>query len=767
MLTGVFRTMNRNSWPRLFTILGACLVVLGSMLIGVAAAPGQSSTDAPHFSIKYPEAKRTQDEDTYHGVTVADPYRWLENPNAPEVKDWIREEKSITAGQEGSLPSFEPFRERIRQIQDFRTLWPPMQAGKELIFIETPGNLGGSSAGGLSVYVQHSASDPPQVLLDSKKVLPDRELKLGRSIQADKDGRLLAYSMSKTGSQWLQWKIVNIETGHDLPEVLLGGNTRMPTIAWAPNGRGFYYGRFHEPQPDIPTDAKVEFEKVYFHRVGTPQSSDQLIIENAQEADRWFLPSVSEDGEQLVITSARGSSSNEDVFLKRLGGNAKEFENLNSGMSGQFHFLGNKGPQFYFLTNWNAPRQKIVSVRIDLPREKAWEAVVAEDSDVITHANLVADRFVLQCSKDAAPVFKVFALNGVLSREIKMPTLGNVWGYPWGPGFTGARTDPVTFFSLTGMADPGSIYRLDPQSGELSLWKRPQLRFDPDQFVTEHAVFSSKDGTHVPIFIVHKKGLKQNGENPTWLYAYGALGWSSFPWFQPHMVAWVEKGGVFALAGIRGGGEYGEAWHQAGIKTNREHAIEDYISAAEWLVHSGYTSNKKLVANGGSLSGSLPAVALVRRPDLFASIVIDFPVLDLVRYSQHTGALMWLAELGSVDNPAELQELLNYSPFHNLKAGQCYPPTIIEAGTHDETAVPSHAYKFAAALQAAQGCRENPIFLLAVEGAGHGFGATAEQAADTTAFELAFVTKAITSPINSKPEPGTAQSQSLAPIKSN
>jgi prolyl oligopeptidase len=480
--------------------------------------------------------------------------------------------------------------------------------------------------------------------------------------------------------------------------------------------------------------------------------ADQLIVENKQERDRWFVPSVSEDGKQLVITSAQGKSPIVDIFLKRLAGNTSELENLNSGKLGQFYFLGNKGPQFYFLTDWTAPHQKIVSVRIDLPRERAWETVVAEDNEMITHASLVADRFIIQYSKDAAPVFKIFALNGDFAREIKMPTLGNVWGYPWGPGFTGSRTDPVTFFSLTGMADPGSIYCLNPQSGELSLWKRPELRFDPDQFVTEHGVYRSKDGTNVPIFLVHKKGLERNGENPTWLYAYGALAWSSFPWFQPHMVAWVENGGVFALAGIRGGGEYGEAWHQAGIKTNRERAIEDYISAAEWLIHSNYTSHKKLVANGGSLSGSLPAVALVRRPDLFASIVIDFPVLDMVRYSQHTGALMWLSELGSVDNIAEFHELLNYSPYHNLKQGECYPPTIIEAGTHDETAVPSHAYKFTAALQAAQGCRENPILLLAVEGAGHGFGATPEQAADTTAFEIAFVTKALSAPATFKTE---------------
>jgi prolyl oligopeptidase len=334
-----------------------------------------------------------------------------------------------------------------------------------------------------------------------------------------------------------------------------------------------------------------------------------------------------------------------------------------------------------------------------------------------------------------------------------MATLGNVWGYPWGPGFAGHRTDPATFFSLTGLANPGSIYRLNPQSGEVSLWRRPKLRFEPDEFVIENTLYPSRDGTKVPIFVVHKKGLKRNGENPTWLYAYGALGWSSFPWFQPHMVAWVEGGGVFALAGIRGGGEYGESWHQAGIKANREHAIDDYISAAEWLIHSGYTSQKKLVANGGSLSASLPAVALVRRPDLFASVVIDFPVLDMIRYSQHTGAQMWVSELGSVDNPAELQELLNYSPYHNLKAGECYPPTIIEAGTLDESAVPSHAYKFAAALQAAQGCRRNPVFLLAVEGAGHGFGATPEQSADTTAFELAFVTKILSSTTISKSEP--------------
>ena len=692
--------------------------------------------------ISYPSAKQTGSAEMYHGIKVADPYHWLEDLEAPETRDWLGAEKNLTSGQGQRFASLDDFRQRIREVQEFRTIRPPVQRGEDLFFVETTGNLGGSSTGKISVYLQHGLLGQPRLVLASTERFPDGSYEI-RSISPSKDGKLMVYAVSKAASRWLQWRVFDVEAGRDLPDILAGGNVAMSTIVWDPEGKGFYYGRFRTPSSDISGDIKVEFQQLRFHRIGTPQSADELVLENTQEADRWFLPAVSEDGRHLLVISARGASVNVELFLRARTPETKKFEKLNPGMMGQFTFLGNKGQVFYFLTDLNAPHWKIVSVRIDLPIERAWQTVVPEADEPINHASLVADRFVMQCSKDAAPVFKIYNLNGSLETQVKMPTLGNVWGPPWGPGFAGNRTDQRTFFSLTGLADPGSIYELDPGTGEISLWKRPQLRFDPDQFVTEQFIYESKDGTRVPIFIVHKQGLKLNSENPTWLYAYGALAWSSFPWFQPHMVAWVEKGGVFALAGIRGGGEYGESWHQAGIKTNRQHAIDDYLSAAEWLVKSGYTSPKKLVVNGGSLSGSLPAIALLRRPDLFAAAIVDIPVLDLIRYSKHTGAHMWISELGSVEDNAEFKSLLAYSPYHNVKAGSCYPPTLITAGSRDETAVPSHAYKFTASLQAAQGCRENPILLQSVEGAGHGFGVTPEQAADTWAFELAFAVNAL------------------------
>jgi len=635
----------RHARPCYSSFLWRHLLVLGTLLFAIAATRDHPPGRSPGSPVTYPDSKRTRHADTYHGVRVADPYRWLENLKAAEVTKWLHQETDLTVTQGKLFPSLEPFRQRIRQIQNFRSLWPPVQAGGKLFFIETSGNVGGSSTGGVNLFVQSSPSGQTQILLESKTLFPDGRQELLRFFQPSEDGRLLVYATSKTGSRWLKWRILNVETGRDLAEVLLGGHQLVSTIAWTRDNRGFYYGRFGEPAKEVAEDSKVQFERLYFHRIGTPQSADELILENVTEGDRWFVPSISEDGQCLLITSGRGASPNVDVFLKRLFEGGKQLESLNSGMKGWFYFLGNKGPEFYFLTDWNAPRKTIISVRIDLPRGEAWRTLIPEGEDAIVHASLVADRFIMQCSKDAAPLFKIFARSGRFEREIKIPALGNIWGAPWGPGFVGARTDPETFFSLTGLADPGSIYRLDPRSGNLSLWKRPNLSFDPDQFVTEHVLYSSRDGHRVPMFIVHKKGLKRTGENPAWLYAYGALGWSSFPWFQPQMVAWLENGGIFALAGIRGGGEYGETWHQAGIKLNRQRAIDDYFSAAEWLTESGYTSYRKLAVNGGSLSGSLPAVALIRHPDMFAAAVVDIPVLDMIRYSKHTGAQMWIRSL--------------------------------------------------------------------------------------------------------------------------
>jgi prolyl oligopeptidase len=741
------RNTKRKTLRTRFIVFFGCTIsfALFAFLHTLSSVQAAVSKDGAPSSIKYPKARRTEDADVYHGVRVSDPYRWLENLDAPDVKQWLSEETEIAVTQGKSFSSLDSYRARIRQIQKFQSLRPPFQAGDKLVYIETPGNLGGSSIGDIRVYVQRGISSSPSLLLDPEKLFPDRNHEIN-GIAPSNDGRFLAYGVSKISSRWLQWRVLNIETGQTLPDLLEDGNSYISSFAWAADSKGFYYGRFRKPDTNASTDAKVEYEKLYFHRLGTPQSTDQLILENAEEGDRWFAPSVSEDGQQLIVVSDRGTSGNMDVFLKLLSGEAKDFQHINANMNGRFSFLGNKGSISYFLTDWDAPRQQIVAFNSDAPKnEAAWTTVVRETKERINHASLVADHFIMELSQDAAPVYKIFGLDGSFQREISMPSGGNVWGAPWGPGFVGKRTDQEAFFVLTGMADPGSVYRLNPATGQISLWKRPKLSFDPDQFVTEHAMYQSKDGTSVPIFIVHRKDFRRNGSNPTWLYGYGALSWSSFPWFQPQMVAWVENGGVFALAGVRGGGEFGETWHEQGIRTNRQRAIDDYVSAAEWLIQSGITSHSKLVANGNSLSGSLPAAASIQHPDLFAAVVIDYPVLDMIRYANHTGARMWISELGSVENPAEFRALLNYSPYHNIKQGVCYPPTIIEDGTHDETAFPSHAYKFTAALQAAQGC-DNPVLLLAVEGAGHGFGTTPEQAADTTGFELAFVTKALKLP---------------------
>jgi prolyl oligopeptidase len=410
-----------------------------------------------------------------------------------------------------------------------------------------------------------------------------------------------------------------------------------------------------------------------------------------------------------------------------------------------YTFLGNEGTRFWIYTDLEAPRGRVVAIDLTKPQREHWTEVIPQAEETIAGGSLAGgnalglfgDRFVIMYMKDGRPLVKVFDRQGRFQYEVDLPDGGSIWG-----GLSGAQNDPEVFYQFLGLTDPSTIHRLNLETGKSTIFHRSKLRFNPDDCVTTQVFYKSKDGTRVPMFVSHKKGLQPDGSHPAFMYGYGAFGWSSFLWYQPQVLVWMEMGGVYAQPSLRGGGEYGEAWHQAGMKLNKQNAIDDYIAAAEWLIANKYASPSKLVANGGSASGALAGAAVIQRPDLFNACIIDRPALDMIRFDQFTGAGHWIQEFGSSTNAEEFQALYAYSPYHNLKPGQCYPATMIMVGDRDEVTVPMHAYKFTAALQAAQGCGQ-PVLLKMMWGAGHNFGATTEQMIDSMADEITFLARAL------------------------
>ncbi|MCI0353557.1 MAG: prolyl oligopeptidase family serine peptidase, partial [Acidobacteria bacterium] len=410
-----------------------------------------------------------------------------------------------------------------------------------------------------------------------------------------------------------------------------------------------------------------------------------------------------------------------------------------------FKLLGSQGSRFWFYTDWNAPRGRIIAFDLERPQPRHWMEVVPQAQEPISGRSNVGGNalgmfgkhLVLVYLKDGRPFLRTFDLQGKLKKEAAFPTGGSVWG-----GFSGRQDDPEVFYRFLELTSPSTIYRLNPATGRSEVFLRSTVNLRPGDYVVKHVFFRSKDGTRVPMFLAHKHGAEPGKDTPALLYGYGAFGWVAFTWFQPQVLAWMEMGGVFALPAIRGGGEYGEDWHKAGMKLNKQNAIDDYIAAAEWLVANGYTSSSRLVANGGSASGPVAAAAVLQRPGLFGASVIDRPILDLLRFDQFTAASYWIPEFGSASDPQEFKALYAYSPYHTLRDGQCYPPTLVVSGERDQTAVPLHAYKFTAAMQAAQGCGQ-PVLLKVMRGIGHNFGATAEQRVDSWTDILTFLFRAL------------------------
>jgi len=664
--------------------------------------------------------------DFYHGQAVPDPYRWLEDLDSEQTRAWIEAQNRLTFDYLQRIPARQRLLERLRQLWNYEKYSQPFKEGGRYFYFKNDG-LQNQSV----LYTQESLEGEARVLLDPNTLSEDGTVALS-GIAISRDGRYLAYGLSRSGSDWQEWKVRDIETGEDLPDHLRW--IKFSGASWTLDGQGFFYSRYDEPAPGSEYESANYFQKLYYHRLGTPQSEDLLVYHRPDQKEWGFAGGVTEDGDYLIISVWRGTDPKNLIFYKDLRDPQSPVVELIREFEAEYSFVGNDGSRFWLLTDLQAPRRRLVAIDLDNPGQL--QEVIPEAEETLQGVSLIHNQFVAFYLKDAHTQIRTFALDGTYLGEIPLPGLGSA------SGFGGKRHDTETFYTFTSFTTPPTIYRYDFTSGRSTLFRQPQVDFDPQAYEVQQVFYASQDGTRIPMFLVHRRGLARTGDHPTLLYGYGGFGISLTPSFSVGLVAWLEMGGVYAQPSLRGGGEYGEAWHQAGTKLNKQKVFDDFIAAAEWLMANGYTNPSKLAIAGGSNGGLLVGACLTQRPDLFAAALPAVGVFDMLRFHKFTIGWAWISEYGSPEDPEEFKALYAYSPLHNLKPGTAYPATLITTADHDDRVVPAHSFKFAAALQAAQGGSQ-PILIRIDTKAGHGAGKPTAKLIEETADRWAFLVQVL------------------------
>lgn len=694
-----------------------CFAALGVALTGMFAKEKK---------LEYPAAPRSDQVDDYHGTKVADPFRKLEDPDAAETRAWVDAENKLTAQFLDQVPARGPLHERLKKLWNYVRYGTPSVRGGRYFYTRNDG-LQNQAV----LYVAESLDAEPRVLLDPNTLSADGTTSLS-GYAISHDGSLLAYGLAAAGSDWNQWRVRDVATGLDRDDHLKW--IKFSGASWSADGAGFYYSRYDEPAPGAELTATNYYQKLYYHRLGTKQSEDRLIYERKDEKEWGFDGSATDDGRYLVVTVWRGTERKNRVFVQDLSVQNAPFVELTSGFDAQYGLIENDDATFYFQTDLDAPRRRIVAVDLAKPLER--REVVPQQTGVLEQASLFGNRLLCVYMHDAQNEVLTFGLDGTAGLKLELPGIGSVGG------FGGKRDDAETFFAFTGFTTPTTIYRLDLKTDATTVFRTPQVDFRPEQFETKQIFYTSRDGTRVPMFIVHKKGLKLDGSNPTILYGYGGFDISLTPSFSAGRIAWLERGGILAIPNLRGGGEYGREWHEAGMKERKQNVFDDFITAAEWLIAHGYTSSKKLAISGGSNGGLLVGACLTQRPELFGAALPDVGVMDMLRFHKFTIGWAWVAEYGSADVAEQFPYLYRYSPLHNIKAGTNYPATMVTTADHDDRVVPAHSFKFAAALQAAQG-GSAPILIRIETSAGHGAGTSTTKMIDKLADQYAFLVRVL------------------------
>ena len=671
----------------------------------------------------YPDSPPCDQVDIYHNIPVADPYRWLEDPNGDHTQAWIQAQNDLTFGYLHTLPTRESFQQRLTQLWNYERYGLPFKEGNRYFFYKNNGLQNQSI-----LYTLPTLDAEPTVLLDPNTLSDDGTVALSE-IAISKNGQYLAYGLSTAGSDWLEWYVRDINTGVDLTDHLQW--VKFSGAAWTHDHQGFFYSCYDPPQPDAEFEAINYYQKLYYHRLGTPQSADQLIYDRPDQKEWGFHGIVTEDGQYLIISVWKGTDPKNLIFYQDLQDPEAPVIELIREFEAEYRLIDHDGTTFWFQTDHNAPRGKVIALDLAQPDPEHWQDLIPQAEETLQGVSLLNNQWVSSYLKDAHTVIKIFDLAGTYLRDVTLPGIGSV------SGFNGKRDETETFYAFTSFTTPTTLYRYDLTTGDSQLFRQPNVKFQPQDYETQQVFYTSQDGTEIPMFVIHRRGITLDGQNPTLLYGYGGFGISLTPSFSVRTLAWLELGGIYAVPNLRGGGEYGEDWHQAGTKLTKQTVFDDFIAAATWLIAAGYTSPQKLAIMGGSNGGLLVGACMTQRPDLFAAALPAVGVMDMLRFNQFTIGWAWESDYGSPQNEAEFKALYAYSPLHNLKPNTAYPATLITTADHDDRVVPAHSFKFAAALQAAHG-GDAPVLIRIETEAGHGYGKpiakTIEEIADQWAF---------------------------------
>jgi len=695
-------------------------------LLSVVSLFISSQVDGKDTVLQYPATRTVPQVDNFHGTEVLDPYRWLED-DVRENKDvaaWVAAQNKVTFDYLKQLPQRNTIEERITKLWNFERFSAPTRAGGRYYSFRNDG-LQNQSV----LYMQPSLDSAPVVLIDPNSWSDDGTVALA-SAEFSADGRYVAYGIQDGGSDWRTWKVMDIKTRRLMPDELKW--VKFSDVVWTPDSKGLFYARYDEPAKGAAFQSLNLNQKVYYHQAGTTQDQDQLIYERPDHPEWGFGISVSDDGNYLVLSVWKGTDDRYRVVVFDLTQPDKAPLELIDNFDFEYTFVGNSGTELYFQTNRDAPRRRVIGIDLQQPDVDSWKEIIPQTENTLTGVDVVGGQFFATYLQDAKTQVRQYKLDGSHVRDVALPGIGAA------SGFSGEQDHDETFYSFSSFATPPSTYRYDIVSGKSKLLKQAEVDFDPADYVTEQVFYESKDGTRVPMFVTHRKGLQKNSNNRVLLYGYGGFNISLTPRFSVSRLAWMEMGGVFAMPNLRGGGEYGEPWHKAGTKQQKQNVFDDFIAAAEWLVENKYTTSSRLAIQGGSNGGLLVGACMTQRPDLYGACLPAVGVMDMLRFHQFTAGRFWVDDYGSADNPDEFPALLAYSPLQHLKPGTQYPATLVTTADTDDRVVPGHSFKFAAMLQK---CHQgpNPVLIRIETRAGHGAGKPTAKIIEEVADQWAFL----------------------------
>lgn len=704
----------------------ASMLLISLFAISLVGGLALILSAADHPKLTYPAARKGDQVDDYHGTKVADPYRWLEDPDSAESRAWIDAENKLTFDYLGQIAERKGIHDRLTELWNYERFTTPNKEGGRYFFSRNSG-LQNQSV----VYWLGGLDAEPKQLLDPNTLSADGTVALTASAVSH-DGKLFAYSLSASGSDWQEFHVRDVDTGKDLPDIIKW--VKFSGASWTRDDKGFFYSRYDEPKSGTMLRDANYYHKLYFHKLGTPQSEDVLVYERPDMKELGFAGSVTDDGRYLIINVWQGTDPKNRVYYKDLTQKDAPVVKLLDDFDASYSFIDNDGPVCWFRTDLDAPRNRVIAIDTRHPDRKNWKTVIAESKDKLENVETINDQFVVGYLKDAQTAVRIYDLGGKFVRNVDLPAIGTA------EGFHGKRSDKETFYTFTSFTFPATVYRYDMATGKSTVFRQPKVAFNPDDYETKQVFYTSKDGTKAPLFITYKKGTKLNGQNPTLLYGYGGFNVNMTPAFSVSRLVWMEMGGIYAQAVLRGGGEYGEEWHEAGTKLHKQNVFDDFIASAEWLVKNRYTSPAKLAIEGGSNGGLLIGACMTQRPDLFGAALPAVGVMDMLRFHKFTIGWAWTSDYGSADDAEQFKAIYKYSPLHNLRPGTKYPATLITTADHDDRVVPAHSFKFAATLQEDQ-AGDAPVLIRIETKAGHGAGKPVSKQIEEVADKWAFLVK--------------------------